>query len=273
MRTTRRPTPRRHAVTDTVRSHPLRRSLHGTRAGVHNGRHARIPCGTRSTWRWHIRCIVKSSSRQTSALTQSRLLSSSSHLRGLASAYLTTFEFTRGRLRTSLPPWPQSVPARHGTYWRQSQVSLAGYHPDLQGFDQDQSPLAQWGSLWYWKFELDWHPDLMLPLRQWFAKPNPPGDSRCLNIPVSFEPDAFSSTVEICVVSPKLGMNDLAAVAPGSGQLWRLTGGWPWVFVRMSNVNDPGVVELNTVGRTIDKAVDPSSLSVPFPYVCSLSSV
>ena len=129
-------------------------------------------------------------------------------------------------------------------------IHLPGVSPDLKGFDQSQQPLAQWDSLCCWSFTLDWHPDSMQPLQQWPANPKPPTTpSRCLNIPVSFEPDAFSSVVQICVVNPRLRINDLAVVVPGNGPLWCLTGGWPWVLVRMSNVMDPGVVELNTVGR------------------------
>ncbi len=116
-----------------------------------------------------------------------------------------------------------------------------GFYPHkLRKFDQHQLPLARWSSLVSWQFELDLDPEYIK--HSW-----PPtarqGDSTCLSAPVSFKPDAVSSVVQICVT------NDLAIVIPGDGHLWRLTGGWPWVVVRMSNVDNPGTVELDTVGR------------------------
>ncbi len=117
--------------------------------------------------------------------------------------------------------------------------------PQLQDFNTDQAPLAQWSSPASWRFDLDLNPEYRESL--WFADARQ-GDSTCLSIPVSFVSDATGSVVQVCLVNPQ-SPSDLSEVFPGEGQLWGLTGGRPWVLVRMSNVDNPGIVQLSSVGR------------------------
>ena len=121
--------------------------------------------------------------------------------------------------------------------------------PAMQSIDRDQLPLDQWDSPWCRQFDLDWDAESLKYLKKWFAKPNPPGDSRCLNVPVSFKPNAMNSVVQICVVKPESSISDIPVVVSENDQMWCLTGGWPWVLVVMSNIDNPGVVELSSAGR------------------------
>ena len=118
-----------------------------------------------------------------------------------------------------------------------------------QGWDIDQSPLAKWDMPWSMKFELVWTPEYLKFMQPWFGNPKPPTHSQCLTAPVSFSLAAQQSAVWVAVARPDSDLGLVAQVIPGDGHLWVLTGGWPWVLVRMGNVNNPTVTELNSVGR------------------------
>lgn len=119
-------------------------------------------------------------------------------------------------------------------------------------FDQKKSCLAQWKGASSWSFELRWDPESIEFMRQLFVEPKPSTTAhpRCLGIPIAFDASADNSTVCICIANPGLDVNELtASVIPGDGQLWHLTGGRPWVLVRMPNANYAGPAQLNNVGR------------------------
>ena len=123
----------------------------------------------------------------------------------------------------------------------------------LEEFDQDQPPLAQWGNPWSKRFEFTWALDHIEFSRPWLAKAKPIADSTCLNVQVEFDPEAVSTVMYICVASPETDVANLAPMIPCDGQLWPLKGGWPWVLVQMSNVKSPVNEQLGTVGRDYRK--------------------
>ena len=123
----------------------------------------------------------------------------------------------------------------------------------LAAFDQDQPPLAQWGNPWSKRFEFIWTPDHIKASCPWLAEPKPITDLTCLNVQVEFDPEEVSTVIYICVASPETDVETLAPMIPCDGQLWSLTGGWPWVLVQMSNVRSPVSEQLSTVGRDYRK--------------------
>lgn len=129
--------------------------------------------------------------------------------------------------------------------------------PDLKEIDQGKPPLAQWGDPWCRRFEWTWAPDHILFVQPWLAKPKLSMHSPCLNVQMEFNPKAVSTVVYVCVVSPGMDVNDLAPMVPSDGQLWFLTGGWPWVLIQMSNVKCPRIDNLSTVGRDYRKGNQP----------------
>ena len=118
-----------------------------------------------------------------------------------------------------------------------------------KGWDVNMSPLAKWDKPWSRRFELVWTPEYLKFMQRWFDDPKPPTHVRSLKVPVSFTTEAEESVVCFAVTRPDSDVGLVAQVIPGDGQLWALTGGWPWVLVRMSNVSNTVVTELNTVGR------------------------
>ena len=130
--------------------------------------------------------------------------------------------------------------------------------PQLDEFDQDKPSLAQWGSPWSRRFEFSWAPDHIAFSRPWLAKPKPSTDSTCLNVQVEFHPQAVSTVMYVCVVSPETDVENLVPMIPCDGQIWSLTGGWPWVLFQMSNVKCPGSDQLSTVGRDYRSAIGPT---------------
>ena len=123
----------------------------------------------------------------------------------------------------------------------------------LEEFDQDKPPLAQWGKPWSRRFEFMWAPDHIALFKPWLAKPKPSTHLTCRNVQVEFHTQAMSTVVYVCVASPGTDVKDLAPMIPCDGQLWSLTGGWPWVLVQMSNVKSPVSEQLSTVGRDYRK--------------------
>ena len=126
--------------------------------------------------------------------------------------------------------------------------------PDLEEMDQSKPPLAQWGNPWCRRFEFTWAPDHIAFIQPWLTRPKPGSHPICLNVQVEFNPEAVSTVVYVCIVSPGTDVNDLAAMVPSGGQLWVLTDGWPWVVVQMSNVKCPKVDDLSNVGRDYRKS-------------------
>ena len=129
--------------------------------------------------------------------------------------------------------------------------------PDLKEMDQRTPPLAQWGNPWCRRFEFTWSPDHIAFVQPWLAKPKPSTHPTCLNVQVEFNPETVSTVVYLCVVGPWTDLNDLALMVPCDGQLWVLTGGWPWVVVQMSNVKCPKIDKLSNVGRDYRKGGQP----------------
>lgn len=129
--------------------------------------------------------------------------------------------------------------------------------PDLKGMDQSKTPLAQWGNPWCMRFEFIWSPDHIGFVQPWLAKPKTSVHQTCLNLPVEFSPEAVSTVVYVCVVTPGTDVNELSLMVPGGGQLWVLTGGWPWVVVQMSNVKCPKVDNVSNAGRDYRKSAQP----------------
>ena len=128
----------------------------------------------------------------------------------------------------------------------------------LEEFDQDQPPLAQWGNPWFRRFEFTWASDHIVFSQPWLAKPKPSTTSTCLNVQVEFHPEAVRTVVYVCVVSPETDVKNLAPMIPCDGQIWSLTGGWPWVLVQMSNLKYPGSDQISTVGRDYRSAIGPT---------------
>ena len=120
--------------------------------------------------------------------------------------------------------------------------------PELEEFDQNVAPLAQWGDPFYRRFELVWASDHIAFTQAWLAKPKPSTHSTCLKVEVGFKDSAVSTVVNICVISPGMDVNDLVPVNLCDVRSWFLTGGWPWVLVQMSNIECPGIAQLTTVG-------------------------
>ena len=127
----------------------------------------------------------------------------------------------------------------------------------LKEIDQAQLPLAQWGNPWCRRFEFTWAPDHIEFMQPWLAKPKPISHPTCLNVQVEFNAEAVSTVVYVCVVNPGMNPNDLASMVASDGQLWCLTGGWPWVLVQMSNVKCLTVEQLSNVGRNYQKGSQP----------------
>ena len=127
----------------------------------------------------------------------------------------------------------------------------------LKEMDQAKPPLAQWRNPWCRRFEFTWAPNHIAFLQPWLAKPKPSTHSTCLNVQVEFNPEALGTVVYVCVVSPGMDVKDLAPMIPCDGQVWFLTGGWPWVLVQMSNVKCPRIDQLSTVGRNYQKGRQP----------------
>ena len=121
--------------------------------------------------------------------------------------------------------------------------------PELEEFDQDMAPLAQWGDPFYRRFELVWASDHIAFMQGWLAKPKPSTHSTCLKVEVCFNHSAVSTVVNICVLNPGMDVNDVVPTIRCDVQSWFLTGGWPWVLVQMSNMECPGTDQLATVGR------------------------
>ena len=121
----------------------------------------------------------------------------------------------------------------------------------LEEFDQDKPPLSQWDAPSSWQFDLDWSPEYLKAMKPWFARPKPPGPTHptCLNVEVDFVTDAVRSAVRICIARHDTDLEQLAVAIPLDGQLWCLKGGWPWVFVTMSNIKCPKTEAISTVGR------------------------
>lgn len=127
------------------------------------------------------------------------------------------------------------------THW------AAGKSP--QGWDMITSPLGKWDTPWSRRFEVVWTPEYLKFMQPWFDDPKPPTHIRSLKVPVSFQAEAEESVVWFAVTRPDSDVKLVAQVIPGDGQLWALTGGWPWILVRMSNVSTPTLTELSTIGR------------------------
>lgn len=121
--------------------------------------------------------------------------------------------------------------------------------PQLKEFDENTPPLAQWEEPWSRMFELDWSEKTMTVMGPWLAKPKPPSHPTCLTIPVEFTPGVDSSVVGICIASPQSDVDKLPSLVPMKGQLWCLTGGWPWVIIGMTNVRNPETTLRSDVGR------------------------
>jgi len=136
------------------------------------------------------------------------------------------------------------VDGRMESHW-----ALGPIPDDLKTFDQNKPPLAKWDKPWSRRFELVWTPEYIEVMQPWFDNPKPATHVKCLKVSMSFNLKIQNSVVWLCVAKPESDLNDVATVVPGDGQLWALTGGWPWVLVRMSNVNNPRITNLNTVGR------------------------
>ena len=118
-----------------------------------------------------------------------------------------------------------------------------------QNWDMNMSPLGKWDDPWSRRFELVWTAEYLKFMQPWFDDPKPSTHVRSLKVPVCFKAVAQESVVIFAVAQPKSDMELVAQVIPGDGQLWALTGGWPWALVRMSNVSTQAIKELNAVGR------------------------
>ena len=118
-----------------------------------------------------------------------------------------------------------------------------------EGWDVNMSPLSKWDNPWSRRFELVWTPEYLKFMQRWFDDPKPTTHVKSLKVPVSFTIEAKESIVWFAVARPDSDLNLVEQAIPGDGQLWTLTGGWPWVLVRMSNVSTPEDTELNTIGR------------------------
>ena len=121
--------------------------------------------------------------------------------------------------------------------------------PDVTQSDQDQPRLSEWDEPWSRHFEFTWSPDDLPFIKTWFTKPKPETDTTCLGVPVDFVAGALRSIVTICVATPERVASGVVPVVPPEDGVWRLTAGWPWVVVAISNVRDPKTETLSTVGR------------------------
>lgn len=145
----------------------------------------------------------------------------------------------------------------HTNGWDKTHSLIPTHH--LKDFDQNKPALAQWKGVSPWSFGLGLDPESLKFMKQFFAKakPNTGAHSTCLNVPVTFDSNAASSTVAIAITDHALDPNELAVVFPCEGQLWSLTGGWPLVIVLMSNVIYSGPDQLGTVGRDYQQSGQP----------------
>jgi hypothetical protein len=116
-------------------------------------------------------------------------------------------------------------------------------------WDTTKSPLASWDMPWSMRQELLWSQESLRYMQGYFTMPKPISHKSCLSMPVIFEDHATGSVIYFAVVKPNDGTNGLQQVMPSRGQTYVLNSGWPWVLVSMSNVKDPGLVRLSSVGR------------------------